>query len=290
MRRHLLLLLTLVCAPVLGQQRGTIAGHVQAPDGSPAGRVGITAVQTGSGVRVGVQTDEQGNFRIENAPAGSYQIFASALAAPVTVTGKTMQVVVVSRSLPMANRGEGTYFPGTPSPQTAGTVTVYFGQTTANVDITLAPKSTPFIDVPLQTVRGRFVAEGGGTPTIGSSELAFMISDSPANVHSEVAFRGGYQSRDSIRFQSLSGPKAFSSVLAMPADARFQLILPDGVYRVSPQGPTKDNGHDPRYYVKSMSFGKIDLTRELMTISGAPQDEMVITLAKCMDSKDPACN
>jgi hypothetical protein len=172
-------------------------------------------------------------------------------------------------------------------------ITVSPGETTSTVEITLAPKTTPFVDLPLRIIRGRFATEGGGAPAIGSNELKFLISDSPANLYSEVSFRGEARSPavDSIRFQSLQGPRAFTSVLAMPTspDGQFRLLLPEGLYRVSSQGPTKDNGHDPRYYVKGISFGKIDLMKELMPIGATTSDELVITLAKCRDSKDPLC-
>jgi hypothetical protein len=74
-------------------------------------------------------------------------------------------------------------------------------------------------------------------------------------------------------------------------DGKFRLVLPEGVFRVSPQGPMKNNGRDSRYYIKSMTFGTADLMKELMTFSGSPQNELVITLAKCgADStKEPMC-
>ena len=44
------------------------------------------------------------------------------------------------------------------------------------------------------------------------------------------------------------------------------------------------------HYVKGMSYGGTDLKRELMTLQGASENELVITLAPCTPTtEDPLC-
>ena len=75
-------------------------------------------------------------------------------------------------------------------------------------------------------------------------------------------------------------------------DAGFQLLLPEGLYRViQPAVSGKATGHSKGQYIKAMSFGTADLMKELMAVRAPVQDELVITLAKCTDStQDPVCN
>jgi hypothetical protein len=188
----------------------------------------------------------------------------------------------------------GTYFPGTDNVQNATVVLVSGGSTAENINIPLAA-TVPISEPSLRILRGKFVADGGGFPTIGESELKLIFSDGPANVFSDVTFIGGFRrpAPEAARYEQLNGPKAVYNVFSMPTkeDGKFRLVLPEGVFRVSPQGPMKNNGRDSRYYIKSMTFGTADLMKELMTFSGSPQNELVITLAKCgADStKEPMC-
>ena len=255
------------------------------PDGKPA-----------AGVRVGAQgpavsmiglSDNSGAFRIENLPPGQYEVFAAAQASTVTEAGETMHIAIISRLLGPRRLGDGTYFPSR--------ITVSPGATVENIDIALSPRATPFIDVPVHILRAKLVAEGGGIPTIGSYELSLMISDAPANITAPVIFVGGFPrpASSSIRFESLQGPLVLTSMVPMPQspDGQFRLVLPEGVYRVSQQGPIRTSPRDSRYYVKGLSFGTVDVMKGLMTVKGPIQDELVITLAKCTtdSTKEPMC-
>ncbi|HEX4999783.1 MAG TPA: carboxypeptidase-like regulatory domain-containing protein, partial [Terriglobia bacterium] len=235
MRKYLPLLVFLFSIPVLGQQRAVITGHVQTPNGASAAGVSILAAQSANRLMNAIgTTDESGNFRIENLNPGRYVILAGATVASVNEAGETMQVVVVSRPMPFylfSNVGrattQGTFYPGTDNLEEASEITVSAGETLENVNITLAQGPNPPMEVPMRILTGRFIAESGDTPTIGSNELTFMISDSPANLYSEVTFRGGFQPGANLtRLQTAGGPKALSSVLGMPSspDGKFRLL------------------------------------------------------------------
>ncbi|HEU0079362.1 MAG TPA: SusC/RagA family TonB-linked outer membrane protein, partial [Longimicrobiaceae bacterium] len=75
--RLLVILITSVCvaSPALAQQRGTISGTVTSEGNQPL--AGATVLVGGSALR-GV-TDQQGQYRIANVPAGSHDVTASVL-------------------------------------------------------------------------------------------------------------------------------------------------------------------------------------------------------------------
>jgi TonB-linked SusC/RagA family outer membrane protein len=75
--RLLVILVTAVCvaSPALAQQRGTISGTITSEGNQPL--VGATELVGGTALR-GV-TDQQGQFRIVNVPAGSHEVTASVL-------------------------------------------------------------------------------------------------------------------------------------------------------------------------------------------------------------------
>jgi hypothetical protein len=291
--------------PLLGQQRGdgVITGQVQLPGGMTAG-TGIPATVRSTfngGVVSGQRSDNDGNFRFENVPAGQYYVFAAARVATVSEQSETMSFALPVQgplglvSFAGARGAAGTFFRGAVDVQNATPITVSSGNTTENVHVVLAPGSLPDGTPPMRIVRGRFVADGGGIPTIGSNILNLILSDGPANLFSEVAFMGGFRrpAADTARFEQLNGPKAVYSTIRMPSteDGEFRLLLPEGTWRVSPQGPMKTNGRDARYYIKNMSFGATDLLKDLMTLSGPNESELVITLARCTQNTatEPMC-
>lgn len=292
--QRLFVLLFLFSASAFGQQRGSLTGQVQLAGGKFAGAgIAVNVSSLTSGLTARGQTDLDGVFRIGNLPAGEYRVFAAARMQAVTEGSETILMIVSAGRQGPFNRGNGTYFRGTPNLEDATPVVVAAEATTANIDIVLAPGGS--IDLPVHIVHGRFVDERGGFPTIGSNELNLVLSDGPANVFSDITFIGGFRrpAPDAPLYEQLSGPKAIHSVLAMPTteDGKFRLVLPEGVYRVSPQGPMKNNGRDARYYIKSMSYGTSDLMKDLLTLRGPNQNEFIITLAKCAadSAKEPMC-
>jgi hypothetical protein len=295
--QRLSLVFLLLSAPLYGQQRGSITGQVQLPGGKPAGAgIQVNASSLNSGLIAGGQTDVNGGFRIGNLPAGQYRVFAAARVQAVTENGETIPMIVPSaRQGPIAGAANGTYFPGSANIQEATAVPVSSDLTSANINIVLAP-GVANSNLAFRILRGKFVADGGGFATIGENELDLIFSDGPANVFSEVTFIGAFRrpAPEAARFDQLSGPKGVRNVFSMPTkeDGQFRLVLPEGEFRVSPQGPMRNNGHGTRYYIKSMSYGTMDLMRDLMTLRGSNQNELVITLAKCTadSTKEPMCS
>jgi len=296
--QRLLLTFLLISAPLYGQQRGAISGQIRLPGGKPAGAgIPVNASSFTGGLTAGGQTDLNGSYQIRNLPPGPYRVFAAARVEAVTENGETIPLIVpATRAGPIAGPAKGTYFPRTANIEEATAVTVSPGLFSENIDIVLAPGASVANLPLLRIVRGKFVADDGGFPTIGESELDLIFSDGPANVFSEVTFIGGFRrpAPEAALFIQLSGPKGIRNVFSMPTkdDGHFRLVLPEGEFRVSPQGPMKNNGHDARYYIKTMSYGTTNLMKDLMTLHGPNQNELMITLAKCTaDSvKEPMCS
>src|SRR5262245_58809605 len=290
--RRLLLFVVLASSSLLGQvPNGDISGQVREPDGIPAAGVRVYAETIPRQNIVSSQTDRNGLFRFQNVRTGSYRVLAVALVATVEEAGDALPVVVLSP------RVAGTYFPRTTELERAGTVTVTAGAATGNVDITLAQETYPYSDFPLRVVRGKFVVEGGGVPNFSRDELDLFFSDGPENRSAMVTFLGGTgtPARASTRLESnTSSFRSVTGVIPIPAspDGVFQLLLPEGLYRVIQPAPSgKATSHSKGQYIKGMSFGTADLMKELMTVRAPVRNELVITLAKCTEStQDPWCN
>src|SRR3984893_12807266 len=57
----------------------TVTGSVKSPDGTPFRGAFVQAQNTGTRVLVSVLTDKDGRYRIENLPAGKYQVQVKAM-------------------------------------------------------------------------------------------------------------------------------------------------------------------------------------------------------------------
>jgi hypothetical protein len=82
----------------------------------------------------------------------------------------------------------------------------------------------------------------------------------------------------------------------MPAfpDAEFQISIPEGEYLVSMAAPpAPPPGMRPSlgtHYVKGVSFGAVDIMKNLMTVKTPITDTLVVTLAPCTPTtRDPLC-
>jgi len=75
-------------------------------------------------------------------------------------------------------------------------------------------------------------------------------------------------------------------------DGTFRLTLPEGAYRVAQTGAPGAGAltHPYGYYVKGLSLGSTDLSKQLLTIGASTPDELILTLAKCSDIEQvPLC-
>ena len=292
MMKRLLLIVVIGCLPALGQTAdGVLSGQIREPDGNPAASVRVSLTRQDGNNRE-VVTNDDGFFRIGRVPPGQYTLLAGA--SMTTILPGTPDA---SRAI--VYTGSGTFFPGTTDASQAALITVVPGVSNADLDFTLAAEASPRRDPSLRAVHGKIVVEGGGKLAIKLDQLSLFFSDGPGNRATMVTFIDGPRrpTTTSTRLEkSVIGFETVTSVVPMPAfpDGAFRIFVRDGVYRViqpaPPASPPTDHSQQGRYYVEAMSFGGIDLMKDLMTVRGPVANELVITLAKCTAAtQDPLC-
>jgi hypothetical protein len=304
MMKRLLLIAILGCSAVLGQApEGTVSGQVRDSNGKIAGPVRVVLSrwdQNRAVIVMSAQTNDQGVFRFDRVPSGEYTVVAGALMTsllPGTVDAVQAIVVTPSVGVPAARAG-GTYFPGTSDVSQARTVTVTDSANIQNINFNLAVGGS-WTDPMPRTIRGRIVVEGGVKPTLRSNQFGLRFSDGPANFTATVTFLDGPRRTDapSTRLEALSGgPKSMVGFVPLPAfpDAEFKVSIPEGEYLVSvatpPAPPPGMRSSLGTHYVKGVSFGAVDIMKNLMTVKTPISDTLVITLAPCTTTtRDPLC-
>ncbi len=171
---------------VPGAQTGTVSGRVYNLDGAPAARVRVAAQSVAESPAAAaeapvltsiVQTDAQGNYRLEGVTPGRFYIVAGLVDLP-------------------------TYFPGVISINEARVVTVSGGAAVTGIDFKMGRP------VGL-TVRGRVKLDAGATlpqtarvlMTGGSGSVATRNVVIPAD--GTFAFDGIPPGRDSLRYEGV---------------------------------------------------------------------------------------
>lgn len=250
----LLLSLLLPQAPAPPQaDRGTIAGEIRRPDGTPAARVrvGALAVPVRSpdtnGIRVltrFTETDESGRYRLENVPAGRYHIVAGTIAYPM-------------------------YYPGTFSLADAGEITVASGTNVAGLNFNfprIETQVSEFLPGPHGSISGRIVTEDGRRWPLFIPTLYVFVE-------------GGTKTKVGADGVRIKGSGTFGAT-PVSKDGTFSLHLADGEYAISlitglgdPLTPADG------YTVKSMSSGGVDLLKEKLKVKGSAQQGITVTLA-----------
>lgn len=290
--------LALIAFPVLLALPGHLSLAAQAPDGIVAGRVLGADGNPAAGVRVAIvrldpdgrvaflgrpvranRADADGMFRIEDVPAGRYGVAAGPDDAP-------------------------SYFPGTYDAPMAGVITVDPGAVTSGIDFSLSadPPTVwtgigPFAESrpgpPLVEVPARIVIEGVddrriGRPGFGDGRFELFFSDGFRSRTGIVAFPLGSTGDASTRLEVRAAFWYVTSVVPMPwvRVGTFRLFLPEGDYGVAPAGTPEI----PGFYIKALSYGGADLTRERMGLRSNTIDEFVITLAACPDGPESRCD
>jgi hypothetical protein len=290
MMKRLLIMAVIGCLSALGQtQDAAVSGQIREPGGSPVASIRVTLTRLGGNSRATAVTNNDGSFRIPQVPPGQYTVLAAAFVVTILPgTADAAQAIVYTTRPPF------TFFPGTTDASQAEVITVA-PASNANINFTLA--TSPWSDPSLQAVRGRIVVEGGGTPAINSDQFSLFLSDGPGNRATDVTFMDGPQkpATTSTRLESsFQGFETVTSVIPMPTfpDGAFRIFVRDGVYRVIQPAPAASPRprHQGIYYVKAMSFGGLDLMKDLMRVQGPSANELVITLAKCgAATQDPLC-
>jgi hypothetical protein len=304
MLKRSLLIGALLCSPTLVlAQNAVVSGQVRAPGGKAVAAVRIYLAPTATtGTGQTVQTNSEGRFRFDKVSAGSYGVFAGAVVAGIVgASADSPQVVVLGRGFPLSlstlARQTGTFFPGTGDLQSAGILTLDSETVRENIDIVLVPGPLPS-NVRFHELRGRILVEGGGVPAFRSGDFGLFFSDGVANQSTALTFRDGVQkpATPSTSLEMLSGPIVINEVVPMPEfpDGTFRMILPEGIYRViQPASAPKPSPHSGsvNYYLKGLSWGAVDLMKNLMTVKEPISDELVLTFAKCTAaSQDPQCH
>jgi hypothetical protein len=303
MLKRSLLIGSILCLPVFGlAQNAVVRGQVREPGGKNVANVRMylaSTANTGTGRMV--QTDAEGRFRFDKVMAGSYRLFAGAMVAGIAETSAgSPQVVIAGRAfllnLSTLARQTGTYFPSTGDLQNASILALDSETVQQNIDIVLAPGPLPS-NIRFHELRGKVIVEGDGAPAFQSGQFGLFFSDGVANQSTALIFRDGAQksTTPSTTLEVLSGPIVINEVVQMPAfpDDTFRMILPEGIYRViQPASAPKLSSHigAGNYYVKGLSWGAVDLMKNLMTVKSPISDELVITFAKCVAAtQDPQC-
>jgi len=303
MLKRSLLIGSILCSPIFGMAKNAVvSGQVREPGGKTVANVRMylaTTANTGTGRMV--QTDAEGRFRFEKVMAGTYRVFAGAVVAGISgASAGSPQVVVLGRAfllnLSTLARQTGTYFPSTGDLQKASILALDSETVQENIDIVLAPGPLPS-NIRFHELRGKVVVEGDGATAFHSGEFGLFFSDGVANQSIALTIRAGAQksATPSTSLEVLSGPIVINEVVQMPAfpDDTFRMILPEGIYRViQPASAPKPSSHSGagNYYLKGLSWGSVDLRKNLMTVKSPVSDELVITFAKCMTAtQDPQC-
>jgi hypothetical protein len=296
MMKRLLLIAILACSPVLGQApEGTVSGQVRDLNGKITGPVRVVLSrwdQNRAVIVMSAQTNDQGVFRFDRVPPGQYNVFAGALMTSLLPgTVDAVQAIVITPSV-------GAYFPGTTDVAQARAVTVTDRANIENINFNL-PVGGSWTGPMPRMIRGRVVVEGGVKPTLRSNQFGLRFSDGPANFTATVTFLDGPRRADapSTRLEALSGgPKSMVGLVPLPAfpEAEFKVSIPEGEYLVSVSAPpTPPPGMRPSlgtHYVKGVSFGAVDIMKNLMTVKTPISDTLVITLAPCTPTtRDPLC-
>jgi hypothetical protein len=302
MMKGLLLIVVTGCLPALGQTPdGALSGQIREPGGNPVASVRVSLTPKDGNNLATVVTNNDGFFHIERVAPGQYTLLAGAFMATILPgTADASQAVVYTTRAPFdILTGDGTFFPGTINASQAAVITVTPGSTNTNIDFALAAGASPYSDASLRAVHGKIVVEGGGRPAIKSDQFSLFFSDGPDNRAALVTFMDGPRklATSSTRLEtSIQGFETVTGVVPMPAfpDGAFRIFVRDGVYRViqpaSPASLRADHSQQGGYYVKAMSFGGMDLMKDLMRVRGPVANELVITLAKCTAAtQDPLC-
>jgi hypothetical protein len=298
MMKRLLLIGVVGCLPALGQTAdGVVSGQIREPGGNPVASVPVSLIRQDGNKGATAVTNDDGFFRIGRVPPGQYALLAGAFMATILpgTTDASPAVVFYTTRPPY---GGGTFFPGTTDASQAALITVVPGGSNADIDFNLAAGASPWRDPSLQAVHGKIVVEGVGTPAIKSDQFSIFFSDGPGNRATLVTFMDGPRrpATTSTRLEkSIHGFETVTSVVPMPAfpEGAFRIFVRDGAYRViqpAPPSPPADHSQQGGYYVKAMSFGRMDLMKDLIMVHGPVANELVITLAKCTAAtQDPLC-
>jgi hypothetical protein len=259
-RLNCLLLIFLFAIPWPAKSQtgtGMVKGGIRLPNGEAAAGVRVSAMRVsdqtpGAAVVLEsiVETDTSGQYSLTGISPGRYYIVAGAIQAL-------------------------TYYPVSDTEQAARILNIEAGSTLSAVDfvIPMIPERTAASGnrimgpPPLPLAPGKVVVEGG---------RAFLPK---LYVHLVDAPNRTVYGEDGRKIQ-LSGTAGATPV---SQDGTFRLLVPNGEYAVSLITSLGDPlSAADGYYVKSISFGAVDLLNEKLRNPGLTSSTIVITLAPAL--------
>ena len=292
-------------APAFAQAGGEISGRITAVDGTPAGGVRVSAVETASlpaGRTVPdeqasiVETGSDGRYRIEDLRPGRYYIVAGRIDSPTYYPGASRQVeaialtVAAGSTIPDINFRITTDSSGM---KVSGRVTSdpRLSRTVVQAVVLNNPLTNEQIGTPIAddgSFEFRRVPPGsydlGVTPglaywfawvtvpiTVTDKDIAGIEFKVPVPV--PVAGRIVIDDEAPPFSLTLSVQNQFTSMRATAnfrEDGSFVLILPEGEYRAVAQG------FPSAYRLESITYGETDLLRAPMKIAFGDSNSMTI--------------
>jgi hypothetical protein len=253
--------LFLLQLPAPRLETGVISGVVRQADGKPAAGVRVAAMpadaangaDAGSTLVALAESDDSGNYRLENVPPGNYHIVAGRIGAP-------------------------TFYPGTASVTESKTVTVTAGATISGIDFSVAAASLapvrPNESDLLQTLQQMYASLTSRlVPTVQVAGRVVMEEGSQtAKIPDRLRLSMRSTSRLPTAAMNIFGASTANDFITPGADGAFTATLPSGEIRLSP-GALPEG-----YSVKSMTSGGLDLLSMPVTVQQG-MSEIVIVLA-----------
>ena len=247
---------------------GTVKGGIRLPNGEPAASVRVSAMRVtdrtpGTEIVLEhiVKTDTSGQYSLTGISPGRYYIVAGAIQAL-------------------------TYYPGSNSAQAARILTIEADSTLNAVDFVI-----PTIPAPANySLRQRIAASAASAPRITGPALLPLISG-------KVVVEGGrpFLPRLYVHLVDAPNPTVYgedgrkiqvsgtAGATPVSLDGTFLLQVPKGDYSISLITSLGDPlSAADGYYVKSISFGAVDLLKEKLRNPGPTSSTIVITLAPAL--------
>jgi hypothetical protein len=257
MKPLLLTVLFLIPASAVAQAGyGTVTGKIHFNDGTPAEGVRVSLMiapdsnKETNGVTALVhiaQTESDGSYHLNDVPPGRYYIVAGRLDAP-------------------------TYYPGTLDPKSAQIFTIEAGSNTDVLAFAIPSAIASLGGV--GRISGKVVNENGRPPILLRKLYVLVRNARKTTVFGE----------DGVRIQ---GSGTFGAI-PVSRDGRFELSLKDGEYPVSLiTGLGEPLSAGDGYYVKSITFGAVDLLKEKLTVRGPTSSTITITVAAPREPPNP---
>lgn len=194
---------------------GTVAGRVT-QNGNGVNLASVVVLSL-NGTAVSTLTNPDGTYRILGVPAGPYQVYVHPIPPPVRGQSTPGDILLPrdpdNNPIPVNNRFDLQFFPGTRDPQAAQTFNVAAGQTIADINFTVNTRSSaPTLFYPTtysyftnpatnsgNYVRPAFITPQVVNPGFIASGFGFVTSDSKPVAGLRSTILGGSPAINGVR-------------------------------------------------------------------------------------------